>query len=166
MKKLALPLVVVSMLFVAPAFADETSPTQVPAQGTEGIALNEHDALCREAMTLQERRIRDLRAAIEWDKKTEKELLEHARIRDDEAKSKDEHAKRWRAVAEHADPRRKAAFNTFAGWLEAEARTDRDFARERRNAAAIIAKGWGQAAQAISNHERQLAELKSACGPS
>lgn len=51
----------------------------------------------------------------------------------------------------------------FATWLETEARTDRNFATERRQAAGIIGKGWREANSAISGHERFLADLKTHC---
>lgn len=162
MNKLALPLVLVSMMFAAPAFAGD-EPKAPPVQGADAIALGAHDGLCREAEHLQESRIRDLRAAIEYDKKVEGELIAGAKVRDADAARKDEHAKQWR---EHAgkNEHKRAAFIAFATWLEAEARTDRKFATERREAATIIARGWREAAQGIAGHERHLADLKTHCG--
>lgn len=43
------------------------------------------------------------------------------------------------------------------------ARTDRNFASERRQAAGIIGKGWREAFEAIKGHERFLADLKTHC---
>lgn len=52
---------------------------------------------------------------------------------------------------------------TSRSWLEGEAKTDRAFATERRQAAAVIGKGWREAAQAIASHERFLGDLKTNC---
>jgi hypothetical protein len=162
MKKLALPLLALSMMFAAPAFADEVK-TAPPIQGVDAIPLGEgHERLCNEAKQLQENRIRDLRAAIGFDKETESKLLEGARVRDADAAVKERHAKEWR---EHAgrNSQKANAFNAFATWLESEAATDRRFANERRNAAGIIGKGWREAENAIRGHEKFLADLRSNC---
>jgi hypothetical protein len=161
MKKLALPLMLVSMVFAAPAFAGE-EPKAPPVQGADAISLGGHEGLCREAQEQQVNRIRDLRAAIEYDKKVEGELIAGAKVRDADAARKEEHAKKWR---EHAasNERKREAFNKFAAWLEGEARTDRKFASERREAAAVIARGWREAHNAIEGHERFLGELKTHC---
>lgn len=164
MKKLALPLLVVSMLFAAPAVAEGPSATP-PVQGGEAIPLGEgHERLCGEAKQLQESRIRDLRAAIEFDKDTERKLLEGVRVREADAAIKDRHAKEWREHAGRASNEgRRNAFNSFATWLETEANTDRRFAKERREAAVIIARGWREAESAIRGHEKFLADLRSHC---
>jgi hypothetical protein len=166
MKKLGLPLLFVSMLFAAPAFAGE-EPKAAPSpslQSDDVIQLGpDHERLCREAESLQENRIRDLRAAIEYDKKIESELLNGAKVRDADATIKEGHAKQWRDHASKNEKKR-AAFNAFASWLETEARTDRNFATERRQAAGIIGKGWREAFEAIKGHERFLADLKTHCG--
>ncbi len=162
MKKLALPLMLVSMIFAAPAFAGE-EPKAPAVQSDEALPLaGDHDHLCREAASLQENRIRDLRTAIDYDKKVELELISGAKIRDADATRKEEHAKQWRDHASRNEKKR-AAFNTFAAWLDGEAKTDRKFATERREAAAIIGKGWREAASAIAGHERFLADLKTHC---
>ena len=165
MKKLALPLLALSMLFAAPAFADGPSPTAPPVQGSDAIPLGEgHERLCNEAKSLQESRIRDLRAAIEFDKETERKLLEGAKVRDADAAIKDRHAKEWREHAGRTENQgKKNAFNAFATWLETEANTDRRFAGERRQAAGIIGKGWREAAEAIRGHEKFLADLREKC---
>lgn len=162
MKKLGLPLLFVSMLFAAPAFAGE-EPKAPSLQNDDVIQLGpDHERLCREAESLQENRIRDLRAAVEYDKKIESELLNGAKVRDADATIKEGHAKQWR---DHAakNEKKRAAFNAFATWLETEARTDRNFATERRQAAGIIGKGWREAFSAIQGHERFLADLKTHC---
>ena len=161
MKKLVLPFLLVT-LFAAPAFAGE-EPKTPSLQSDDVVQLGpDHERLCREAESLQENRIRDLRAAIEYDKKIESELLNGAKVRDADATIKEGHAKQWR---EHAakNERKRAAFTAFATWLETEARTDRNFATERRQAAGIIGKGWREAAGAIQGHERFLADLKTHC---
>jgi hypothetical protein len=164
MKKLGLPLLFVAMLFAAPAFAgEEPRPAPPSLQNDDVIQLGpDHERLCREAESLQENRIRDLRAAIEYDKKIESDLLNGAKVRDADAATKESHAKQWR---EHAsrNEKKRAAFNAFATWLETEARTDRNFATERRQAAGIIGKGWREAASAIQGHERFLADIKTHC---
>ena len=164
MKKLALPLLAISMMFAAPAFADE-SKTAPPVQGVDAIPLGEgHERLCSEAKQLQENRIRDLRNAIGFDKDTETKLLEGARVRDADAAIKDRHAKEWREHAGRAgNEGKRNAFNAFATWLETEAATDRRFAGERRQAAGIIAKGWREAEAAIRGHEKFLADLRAHC---
>ncbi len=162
MKKLALPLVLVSLMFAAPAFSGE-EPKAPPIQSDDAISLaGDHDRLCREAEGLQEGRIRDLKAAVEYDKKVEGELLAGAKVRDADAARKEDHAKQWRDHASRNEKKR-AAFNAFAAWLDGEARTDRKFATERREAAGIIGKGWREAASAIAGHERFLADLKTHC---
>jgi hypothetical protein len=165
MKKLGLSLVVVSMMFAAPAFAE--TPIAPAAQGSEAIPLDDdhgHDRLCGEAKQLQESRIRDLRAAVEYDKKIERELLEGAAVRDKDAAIKEKHAKEWREHASRtSSERRKRAFNEFASWLDSEARSDRRFAGERRDAARIIGKGWAEAVEAIKGHEKFLANLREHC---
>jgi hypothetical protein len=165
MKKLGLPLVFVSMLFAVPAFADGSTQSK-PTDGSAAVPLGyEYDRICNEAQKMQETRIRDLRAAIEYDKETERKLIEGAHVRESDADSKDNHARQWR---EHAgrvtDERKRAAFNNFATWLESEAKSDRRFARERREAAGIIGKGWREAQSAIAGHERYLADLRAQCG--
>jgi len=163
MKKFALPLLAISMLFAAPAFADPTPVT--PMQG-EGATQNgpEYERLCNEAKTLQENRIRDLRSAIEFDKETERKLLEGASVRERDAEVKLRHAKEWRDHAGRSENGGKRnAFNAFATWLESEAATDRRFAGERRNAAGIIGKGWREAFEDIKGHEKFLADLRSNC---
>jgi hypothetical protein len=163
MKKIAIPVLLLSLLVAGSAFADGKSTT-TPQQGSEVVPLGPaYEGLCREAIRLQEKRITDLRAAIEYDKKVERELLEGARIREEDARIKEDHARQWRQHANNVQGERRNAFNTFANWLEAEARTDREFARERRNAAGIIARGWARAAEAIRGHERHLAELRQHC---
>jgi hypothetical protein len=161
MKKIALPLVLLSLLAVAPAYADD-SKIVAP---DEAIPLaGENEKLCREAISLQERRITDLKAAVEYDKKVERELHEGARVREADATAKEEHAKRFREAADKAsDANKKRTFSAFATWLESEARTDRDFARERREAAKTIGKGWAQALEAIRGHEKYLGELRTSC---
>lgn len=160
MKKIVLPFVLLSLLAAVPAYADDNQ-----VMPPEAIPLaNEHEKLCREAISLQERRITDLKAAVEYDKRVEKELIEGARIRETDATQKDEHAKRFREAADRvSDAGKKRAFSAFATWLESEARTDRDFARERREAARVIGKGWAQALEAIRGHEKYLGELRTSC---
>jgi hypothetical protein len=162
MKKLGLSLVVVSMMFAAPALAETPAPA---VQGSEVIPLGpEHERLCNEAKALQETRIRDLRAAVEYDKKVERELIEGSNVRERDAAVKERHAKEWREHAGRAsDERKKRAFNEFANWLEGEARTDRNFAKERREAARIINKGWTEAFNAIQGHEKFLRDLREHC---
>lgn len=165
MKKIAIPFVLLSLLAAVPAMADGSKSEKPAAPASEVVPLGPaHEGLCREAIRLQEKRITDLRAAIDYDKRVEKELLEGARVRDEDARIKEEHAKQWREHAAKAEGERKRAFETFATWLDAEARTDREFARERRNAAGIIARGWAQAAEAIRGHEQHLANLRRHCG--
>src|SRR5262249_45243743 len=137
--------------------------TPAPAQPSEAIPLAaEHDRLCTEAINLQQNRIRDLKAAVEYDKKVERDLLEGAKVREADAALKEEHAKKWHEAADrHSNPERKRAFHAFASWLEGEARTDRRFAQERRDAARIIGKGWGEADGAIRGHEAKLTELRN-----
>jgi hypothetical protein len=164
MKKLGLSLVVVSMMFAAPAFAE--TPI-APAQGSEAIPLDDdhgHDRLCGEAKQLQESRIRDLRAAVEYDKRVERELLEGIVARERDAAIKEKHAKEWREHgSKTSSERRKRAFNEFASWLDGEAANDRKFANERREAARIIRKGWNEAEAAIKGHEKFLANLREHC---
>ena len=164
MKKLLLPLFAATLMFAGPAFADEPTST-LPAPGSEIIPLGpEHERLCNEAKGQQESRIRDLRAAIEFDKDTERKLLDGARVRDADAAIKDGHAKQWREhAAKASDAQKRNAFTSFAVWLETEARTDRKFATERREAAAIVNRGRTEAASAIGGHERFLNDLKTHC---
>jgi hypothetical protein len=162
MKKLGLLVSIVTMMFAAPAFAGEEPKAPAP-QNDEVVQLGpDHERLCREAESLQENRIRDLRAAIEYDKKVEADLLNGAKVREADAAIKEGHAKQWRDHAARNEKKRNA-FLAFATWLETEARTDRNFASERRQAAGIIGKGWREAAGAIQGHERFLADLKTHC---
>ena len=164
MKKLGLSLVVVSMMFACPAFAEEPAPA-APADGSTIIPLGtDHDRLCNDAKAMQSNRIRDLKSAVEYDKVTEAKLLEGATARETDANAKDVHAKQWRDfAAKQTDTRRQNAFNNFATWLESEAKTDRRFASERRIAAGQIGKGWREAQSAIAGHEKFLADLNANC---
>lgn len=161
MKKLVLPFLFATLL-AAPAFAGE-EPKAPSLQNDDVIQLGpDHERLCREAESLQENRIRDLKAAVEYDRKVEADLLNGAKVRDADAATKEAHAKQWREFAAKNE-RKRAAFTAFATWLETEARTDRNFATERRQAAGIIGKGWREANSAIAGHERFLADLKTHC---
>ena len=85
MKKLGLLVSIVTMMFAAPAFAgEEPRPVAPPSlQNDDVVQLGpDHERLCREAESLQENRIRDLRAAIEYDKKVEADLLNGAKVRE------------------------------------------------------------------------------------
>ena len=141
----ALVIAAASVLVVTPAFAEED--------------------VCKEAIKLQENRISDLKSAVSYDKKVEKELLDGAAVREKDADVKDEHAKKFKAAADkQSDDKKKKAFTEFAGWLEGEAKTDRMFAKERKNAAGIIGKGWAQAESAIEGHKKFLSTLRDRCG--
>lgn len=160
MKKIVAPFVLATLFAAVPVLADDTV---TPAQPSEVIPLGpEHDRLCTEAISLQERRIRDLKAAVEYDKKLERDLIEGAKTREADAAVKEEHAKKWHEAAErHPQAERKRSFHAFASWLEGEARTDRKFAQERREAARVIGKGWSEAEGAIRGHEAKLNELRT-----
>jgi hypothetical protein len=164
MKKLALAVGIALLGLSSVAFADESRGA--PVQGKDAIKLDEGwDGVCREAIHLQEQRIRDLRAAIEFDKDVERKLEAGVVTREHDADKKEEHARKFREWAGKTQrPGKADAFNKFAQWLETEARTDREFARERREAIRVINRGWTQAANAIAGHEAKLTELRSNCG--
>jgi hypothetical protein len=164
MKKIAFAVGVALLGLSSVAFADETKVAQV--QGSDAVKLDEgYDGICREAIHLQEQRIRDLRAAVEFDREVERKLEAGVVTREHDAQSKEEHARKFREWAEKTKREEKReAFRRFASWLETEARTDREFARERREAIRVINRGWTQANNAIAGHESKLAEIKSNCG--
>jgi hypothetical protein len=165
MKKIAIA-VGVSLLALAGTVSADESKMNVPMQGNDAVAQGyEWDATCREGIQLQEQRIRDLRASIDFDKDVEQKLIAGVVARERDAGVKEEHARRWREHANHSqDQGKKDAFGKFASWLETEARTDRAFASERREALRVINRQWNQAANAIAGHERQLADMRSFCG--
>lgn len=161
MKKLALVVGLAVMAFAPVALADQ----KPQVQGGDAVQLSDWDGICREAIHLQETRIRDLKAGIDFDRDVERKLLDGISAREADAGRKEDHARKWRELANRvSDQGKKDAFNKFAQWLETEARTDRDFARERREALRVINRQWNQAQAAIAGHERQLADLRSFCG--
>lgn len=86
---------------IRPQIARRTPDDTKVAPTDRAIPLaTEHEKLCREAIALQEKRISDLRAAVEFDKNLERQLIEGARLREGDAKLKDDHARRWRAAAD------------------------------------------------------------------
>src|SRR5579871_2106416 len=111
MKKIVVPFVIAALSLAAiPAMADPTptTPSDVVALGPA------HEQICRDAIALQEQRVRDLRAAIEYDKGVEAKLLEGVKAREDDAARKTEWAQKWRDAAGRADgERRRNAFNRF-----------------------------------------------------
>jgi hypothetical protein len=170
MKKLALPLLALSMMIAAPADADPapapTSPSMLapPSMGGDAIPLGGlDDQLCSRAKRQQENRIRDLRSAIEFDKEAERKLLAGADARIADAATKTQHAKEWRDWAS-THPDKASVANAIAAQFETEATTDTRFANERRQASNIINKGWREAFEAIKGHEKFLGELRGHCG--
>ena len=152
------------MMFACPALAEETAPA-APADGSTIIPMGpEHERLCNDAKAMQANRIRDLKSSVDYDRDTERKLLDGAIARENDANAKEANAKLWRdAAGRQTDTRRQNAFNNFAVWLENEAKTDRRFAGERRNAAGQIGKGWREAQAAIAGHEKFLADLNANC---
>jgi hypothetical protein len=173
MKKLTLPLLALSLMFAAPADADNGSSPgssgSMPAppvvqQGGDAIPLGTlDDQLCTRAKHQQENRIKDLRSAIEFDKEAERKLLDGADARIRDAATKTQHAKEWREWGSKHPDKANAA-NAIAAQFETEAATDTRFANERRQASNMINKGWKEAFEAIKGHEKFLGELRGYCG--
>ena len=104
-------------------------------------------------------------AAIAADKDVEAKLVAGADLREKAATAKEEQAKKLHAASEKLlDMKKKAVFRDLALELEGQARADRGFAKERRDAADVVHKMGSAAEASLDKVKKSLSSLRERCG--
>jgi type I site-specific restriction endonuclease len=122
--------------------------------------VNRTRKILREAIAIQVQRVVDLKAVVNTDNKLMKDVLPYITTREAAAAKMEKAARAMRDAAGYTEGDDKRVLESFAGEMQAFARSDHEMANARREVIKTLETQRARAEEAIRTHSTNIAALR------